>query len=209
MKSLILLQNTTHLSAMFSINDLYTIKLFLTQWDTDFTENVSKLDYLGHIGCKRNILLYKALVSRFESMLPTKRVLDGISKQGSFKLHIDYLFKHDELHSHFAHYYQPLYKQILTRPDTIYTSGKKFRELSAEDQFKCVLEEIYTVATERLIIPYGYSLQEAKAIAMKRLCIGLSKGYFCIYLLEHYFELLYSDNSYFEKKLMELGEYEV
>jgi len=193
---------------MFSFNDLYTIKLFLAQWDSNFAEDISMLDYLRHKGCKRNNTLYKALVSRFEPLLPTKRVLDNISKQGSFKLYIDYLYKHDELHSHFAHYYQPLYKTILKNPNTIYTSSKKFKQLSQEDQFKCALEEIYTVATERLIIPWGYSLQDAKAIALKRLCIGLSKGYFCIYLLEHYFELLYSDNRYFEQKLLELGKYE-
>jgi hypothetical protein len=193
---------------MFSINDLYTIKLFLAQWDSDFDSDVAKIAQLKARGCKRNILLYKSLVSRFEPMLPTKRVLGSVSKQGSFKLHIDYLYKHDEIHSHFAHYYQPLYKQILKHPDTIYTSGKKFKQLSQQDQFKCALEEIYTVATERLIIPWGYGMQEAKVIALKRLCIGLSKGYFCIYLLENYFELLYSDNSYFEQKLLELGKYE-
>ena len=199
-----------NLLAMFNINDLYTIKLFLAQWDSNFAEDISMLDYLKYFKhCQINKQLYKALVSRFEPLLPTKRVLDSVSKQGSFKLHIDYLYKHDELHSHFAHYYQPLYKQILKRPDTIYTSSKKFKQLSQEDQFKCALEEIYTVATERLIIPWGYSLQEAKAIALKRLCIGLSKGYFCIYLLEHYFELLYSSNSYFEQKVKDLGEYEI
>jgi hypothetical protein len=192
---------------MFNINDLYTIKLFLAQWDSDFDSDVAKIAQLKARGCKRNVPLYKALVIRFEPLLPTKRVLDGVSKKGSFKLYIDYLYKHDELHQHFAYYYQPLYKRILKRPDTIYTSSEKFKELSKEDQFKCALEEIYTVATERLIIPWGYSLQEAKAIALKRLCIGLSKGYFCIYLLEHFFELLYSNNSYFDKKLKDLGEY--
>jgi hypothetical protein len=192
---------------MFNINDLYTIKLFLAQWDTNFAEDIYMLDYLRHIGCNLNKPLYKALCSRFEPLLPTKRVLDTPTKQGVFKQHVDRLYLHDELHQHFAHYSDPLYKAILKRPNSIYTSSKKFRELSQEDQFKCTLEEIYTVATERLIIPFGYSLQDAKYIAMKRLCIGLSKGYFCIYLLEHFFELLYSDNSYFEAKLAELGEY--
>jgi len=194
---------------MYSINDLYTIKLFLAQWDSDFSSDVAKIAQLKARGCKRNIPLYKALCSRFEPMLSTKRVLDRVSKQGSFKQHLNRLFLHDELHQHFAHYSEPLYKTILKNPNTIYTSSKKFKQLSQQDQFKCALEEIYTVATERLIIPWGYGIQEAKAIALKRLCIGLSKGYFCLYLLENYFELLYSDYSYFEKKLSELGKYEV
>lgn len=194
---------------MFNINDLYTIKLFLAQWDTNFDEDILIIENLKFRGCSLNKPLYKALCSRFEPLLPTKRVLDTPTKQGSFKQHVDRLYLHDELHQHFAHYSEPLYKAILKHPGSIYTSSKKFRELSQEDQFKCALEEIYTVATERLIIPFGYSPQNAKYIAMKRLCIGLSKGYFCIFLLEHFFELLYSSNSYFEAKLSELGKYEI
>lgn len=193
---------------MFSIDDLYTIKLFLAQWDTNFAEDISAIYYLKFRGCSLNKPLYNALCSRFEPLLPTKRVLDTPTKQGSFKLNTDRLYLHDVIHQHFAHYSEPLYKAILKRPGSIYTSEKKFRALSQEDQFKCALEEIYTVATERLIIPFGYSPQEAKYIAMKRLCIGLSKGYFCIFLLENFFELLYSSNSYFLGKLKELGEYE-
>lgn len=197
-----------NLSAMFNINDLYTIKLFLAQWDTNFAEDISAIDYLKFRGCSLSKPLYKALCSRFELLLGTKRVLDAVTKQGSFKQHSDRLFLHDELHQHFAHYPEPLYKDILKHPGSIYTSEKKFQQLSPENQFKCVLEEIYTIAAERLIIPFGYSPQDAKYIAMKRLCIGLSKGYFCIFLLEHFFELLYSDNSYYLAKLKELGEYE-
>lgn len=194
---------------MFSINDLYTIKLFLAQWDTNFDKDILFIDHLRYFKCCRiNESFYKALCSRFEPLLPTKRVLDTPTKQGSFKQHVNRLYLHDQLHQHFAHYSEPLYKAILKRPGSIYTSSKKFRELSQEERFKCALEEIYTVATERLIIPFGYSPQDAKYIAMKRLCIGLSKGYFCIYLLEHFFELLYSDDSYFKSKLKELGEYE-
>lgn len=193
---------------MFNLNDLYTIKIFLAQWDANFAEDILTIDYLKFRGCSLNKPLYNALCSRFEPLLGTKRVLDAPTKQGSFKQHTDRLFLHDELHQHFAHYSEPLYKAILKHPGSIYTSEKKFRELSQEDQFKCALEEIYTVATERLIIPFGYSPQEAKYIAMKRLCIGLSKGYFCIFLLENFFELLYCDDSYFKSKLKELGEYE-
>lgn len=192
---------------MFNINDLYTIKLFLAQWDTNFWDDITIISKLKSNGCQLNRPLYKALISRFEPLLPTKRVLDTPTKQSVFKQHVDRLYLHDDLHQHFAYYSEPLYKAILKRPDSIYTSESKFRELSTEDQFKCTLEEIYTVATERLIIPFGYSPQKAKFIAMKRLCIGLSKGYFCIYLLEHFFELLYSDNGYFEQKLKDLGDY--
>lgn len=193
---------------MFKIDDLYTIKLFLAQWDTNFDADIRIIYYLKYRDCKVNHSLYKALCSRFEPLLGTKRVLDSISKQCSFKQHIDRLYLHDELHQHFAHYSEPLYKSILKRPNSIYTSEKKFNSLSYEDKFKCASEEIYSVATERLIIPFGYSVEDAKFIAMKRLCIGLSKGYFCIFLLENFFELLYDSNSYFEAKLAELGKYE-
>lgn len=198
-----------NLSDICSKDDFYTIKLFLAQWDTNFYEDISLIDHFKYKGCRINKTLYKAIVKRFEPLLPTKRVLDTPTKQNTFKLYIDYPYKHDELHQHFAYYYQPLYKSILKRPNSIYTSEIKFKALSDVDQFKCALEEIYTVATERLIIPYGYSPFAAKSIALKRLCIGLSKGYFCIYLLENFYDLLYSDDSHFEKRLKELGEYEI
>lgn len=198
-----------NLSDICSKNDLYTIKLFLAQWDTNFYEDISLIDYFKYKDCRINKPLYKAIVKRFEPLLPTKRVLDKVSKQNVFKLNRTHLYLHDELHQHFAYYSEPLYKSILKRPNGIYTSESKFKALSDVDQFRCALEEVYTVATERFIIPYGYSILEAKQKALKKLCIGLSKGYFCIYLLENFYDLLYSDDSHFEKRLKELGEYEV
>ncbi len=195
-------------SDIYNINDFYTIKLFLAQWDTNFVEDISTIDWLKFIGCSINQKLYKALTARFEPLLGTRRPIESISHQSSFKQHINHLYLHDKLHEHFAFYSRPLHESIRKDPKSIYTNKKLFYKLSQEDQFRCALEEIYTVATERLIIPFGYNPQEAKAIALKRLCIGLSKGYFNIFLLEHYFELLYSDNSHFEQKLKLLGSYE-
>jgi hypothetical protein len=191
-----------------SLNELYTIKLFFTQWGKDFERDIIIISNLKADGAKCDTKLYKALGKRFEPLLGTRRVSESVSYQKAFKTHIDRKFIHDDLHEHFAHYSTPLYKTILTPAKNVYTSKKLFMGLSDDDKFKCALEEIYTVATERLIIPYGYNLQDAKAIALKRLCVGLTKGYFNIYLLENYFDLLYSDNWYFERKLNQLGKYE-
>ena len=189
------------------INNLYTIKLFLAQWDTNFGYDIQVIAKLKSMGAKCDYKLYKALEQRFEPLLGTRRVKENIARIGQFKQFKDKQYLHDELHEHFAYYDKPLYKTILKSDSHIYTSKKKFMSLSEEDKFKCALEELYTVTTERLIIPFGYPIQEAKSLALRRLCIGLTKGYFNIYLLENYFELLYYDNTYFEGKLNELGEY--
>lgn len=191
-----------------SINQLYTIKLYLAQYDTNFEYDIQVISKLKKLGATHSYKLYKALWKRYEDELGTRRPKLKEEFKRHFKRFNDRKYLHDELHEHFAHYDKPLYKSILANNQTFYTSKKAFESLSEEDKFKCALEEIYVVATERSIFTHGYGPVEAKLNAMRKLIVGLTKGYFNIYLLANYFELLYSDNGYFETKLLELGNYE-
>lgn len=85
--------------------------------------------------------------------LPNMRVgVDKFFEQS--KRSVDPLFVHDELHKVVAHDEgNPYYLNLLKDPTKVEVDIRKFMDLSPDDRRRCIQEEAYVIALERILIP--------------------------------------------------------
>jgi hypothetical protein len=80
-------------------------------------------------------------------------------------------------------------------PNDVKFSKALWVALSYEDQIKCALEETYVFALERYL---EFPPKIAFLKALKQLITSSTKGYFNLFLIDNFFELMYYDkNKYF------------
>lgn len=185
---------------------LYTIKVSHAAWDIHWEKTMFDIRFLQAKGCKLYQGLYEMLVKEWE-------VIHGDKKRVNLNKPNEYFFddavtrkyNHDQLHQHFKFYDEPLHTKIRLDLSKALPSKELWDKLSEDDKLKCALEEIMVIATERYLFsecPIPAKL--AKYKAMKRLITSMTKGWFNLFLIVNFEQLLYYSNEHWKRKLEEL-----
>lgn len=185
---------------------LYTIKVSHAAWDIHWDKTMLDIKFFKSKGCKLDYVLLDMLYDEWCKIHGNKKVNLNKYNEEFFTDAVDRKYNHDQLHEHFKFYNEPLHTKIRQDLSKAFPSKKMFFSLKVEEQFKCALEEIYVVATERYILPKGMPLKHAKYKAMKQLITSMTKGWFNLFLIEQFDELYYNDldKVHFEPKVKEL-----
>lgn len=122
----------------------------------------------------------------------------NVSKEEFFTDDIDYVYDHDSIHESVKHYDKPVYQYFII--GEVECSEEKFNELEHIVKLTAVLEESYTLAIERSLVPHPgvKTPREAFNIALMKVCTSITSGWFRDFAWEHYDEVvkLYNDNYY-------------
>lgn len=115
------------------------------------------------------------------------------------------IVEHDDIHKATAIYDQPAYQYYLEDNQEVKTSKKKFFEVSEEIRMAGVLEESFTLAIERSLLPYPgtWTSDFAFKFALAKVCTSITSGFFRQFAFENLFKIidLYNKNhkNYFDK----------
>ncbi len=184
-------------------NFLYTIKVSHAEYNIRWDKTMHDIIFLKEHGCTLDIALYNLLVKEWSVIHRAKKVNLDKSVDEFFTKQVTRVYNHDKLHQHFAFYDKPLHESI--RPDLskAWCSEELFNNLCHEDKIRCCLEEIYVVATERFYLN-GIPPRTAKLRSIKQLITTMTTGWFCLFMIENFKELLSYPEVHYRNKLMEL-----
>ena len=107
----------------------------------------------------------------------------------SSKLVVESYFVHDDIHEVMKHHDRPVYEMMKRDFSLAKCEKDMFFSLPQEHQVQAVMEEAYTIALERYIIPqvegYGDYFAFYKR-ALMRICTTLCSGWFRSFAIENY-----------------------
>lgn len=175
---------------------LYTIKVAHAAWDVFWLKTIHDVQFLKHKGCVLDEMLYSLLIKDNIKRHGAKRVSVKGTPEEFFKTYISRTVPHDELHHLVKFYDEPLHNRIRANPNDVKTSRFLWDNLSHEDKIKCALEETYVFALERFI---HMPPKIAVANALRNLITSSTKGYFNLFLIENFSELMYYDLARFKE----------
>lgn len=117
---------------------------------------------------------------------------------------VDKYINHDYLHTVFKHEDVPMYQKMQKNLDIVDCDQVMWNAFTHRQKIAAVLEEVYVIATERLIIPSilekcGYDDNKAFMWALKRVCTTLTQGWFRQFAVDNYFEIINLHNPNFFK----------
>jgi hypothetical protein len=169
-------------------NYLYTIKVSHACYDINWEKTMNDIRFMKSKGCKLVVPLYESLLKDWEVVHGAKKIkLKGTANE-FFKTTVTRKMDHDKLHDLVKFYDRPLHESIRKDKNDVAVSKKLWDSLSEEDKLKCALEEAYVFAFERYI---DYPHRIALSKALKNLIISSTKGYFNLFLIDNFFEMLY------------------
>jgi len=135
---------------------------------------------------------------------------------GQSKGFVKSYFIHDDIHKAVAHYDEPLYLRMQRDKTLARCERDMWDKFSYEDKCKCVLEEAYVIALERLILPAIFGggkwkdPEEALNWALGRICTTLCSGWFREFATNNYFEIKgFINKSYAEDFLLKYNNNEI
>lgn len=114
-------------------------------------------------------------------------------------------FIHDDIHGVMAHRERPMFEYIKRDATKVSCSRAKFEELPYMDRVRCVLEEAYVIALERMIIPMvfaggkPYTTDQAFDWAIMRIGTTLCSGWFREFAVENYHNIVISREDFTKK----------
>jgi len=182
-------------------NFLYTIKFSHAAWDIRWTKTMKDIRFFKNKGCVLDLELYNMLLKDWEIIHGKKKVNLNQDNSEFFTKYVKREYDHDWLHGFLAFYDEPLHTKI-RKTDKPLCYKDLWDDLSLDDQYKCALEEIYVVATERYD---NYPPKIAKFKSMKNIITSMTKGWFNYFLIDNFEELLYNEyDSHWLIKLEEL-----
>lgn len=125
---------------------------------------------------------------------------------------VEYTYDHDTIHEAVKVGEKPAYTYFLENGAQVKCSKEKFEKLDYVVQLRAVLEEAYTLALERALIPFNFESTPRKAFstALMKVCTSITSGWFREFAWEHYDEVwsLYNDD-YAEKFKVALTKGEI
>jgi hypothetical protein len=170
------------------LNFLYTIKVSHASWDIKWDKTMYDIIFMKSKGATLDKVLYDMLYANWEIIHRKKRINMKITSEQFFTKKITRIIPHDDIHMLVKWYDVPLYETIRKDKNTVACSSKAWYSLNEEDKKRCALEEAYVFALERYFVyPPITALQKA----LKTLITSSTKGYFNIFLIENFKELLY------------------
>lgn len=122
------------------------------------------------------------------------------SNEDFFDDAVDKVYDHDWLHELYAYQNKPMYEK-LKKPDHLdqaWCEKDLWLNLTKEDQYKCVAEECYVIATERFLVSkqFDYPYKLAYIKALNKVCTTLTSGWFRDFAIDNYPNIynLYDEN---------------
>lgn len=173
-----------------TFDELYTIKFSHIFWDLrngSWEKHARDIMLMQKSGAKLIEPLYKLLYGVWKEVHGDKKANLSQGAKDFFNDKVVRKYVHDSIHASVAYYDAPLYERILADGEEVKVDKSKWDALSFEDKLKCVREEVYATALERLIIPsgYTYSPRRAYAWALRRTVTSLARGWFALFIAEH------------------------
>lgn len=122
---------------------------------------------------------------------------------------VEYTYDHDDIHKAVKVGPTPAYTLFLKDGAEVDCCAVKFNSLPHDKKLHAVLEESYTLAIERSLVPNNFepSPEWAFNMALMKVCTSITSGWFREFSWEHYEEVksLYNPN-YVDKFLCELNK---
>lgn len=106
---------------------------------------------------------------------------------------IQYVYDHDSIHEAVAYPLQPAYRQYMKEGSQVFSSKKKFFELSHDERIRGVVEECYVLALERSQIPFRdnkVNPTDSFMKALEKVCTSITSGWFREFAWENAIEAL-------------------
>lgn len=171
-------------------NYLYTIKVSHAAWDIRWEKTIRDIKFMKDKGCVLDIPLYEILLKDWNVIHSEKRIRLKGTPEEFFNKNIARKVPHEQLHDIVKFYDKPLHESIRPDKNDVACSKKLWDNLSQEDKLKCALEETYVFAIERYS---EYPPNIALSKALKHLITKSTKGYFNLFMIDNFFDLLYYD----------------
>jgi hypothetical protein len=138
--------------------------------------------------------------------------LKNVTKEEFFDDAVEKYFDHDFIHEVMAHKENPMYTYMQPNPNIVHCDQGLWDKFPYEDKIKCVLEEAYVIALERMLIPATIKRERptrpisAFNWALMRICTTLCSGWFRDFAVNNYYSILNSYNKNFDKIFFEHDE---
>lgn len=187
-------------------NLLFTLKVSHAEWDVKWEKTMFDIHFLKSQGCELDLPILKMLHKAWSNIHGKKKVNMAQSMDTFFSDHVKREYDHEHLHQLVKFNDRPVHE--LLRPDngTAWCSEELFNLLSPAMQFECALEEMLATAIERSRLQLKNTTAD-KRVAMsrahKQLCVSMTTGWFCRFLILNRNELLHKGK---EKWLTKLNQ---
>lgn len=170
-----------------SPNEIYTIKLSHLAWDINWDKHMHDLMFLKSMGCCVIPELLKGLIEDFSAIHGRKKVRMDVPEEQFFTSRISRRLPHDELHELMAFNDYPMHFRIREDLSKPLCSENLWLRLTDTERLQCAVEEVFVIALERYI---WYPIKIARYKALKQLITSMTTGWFNVYLIEHFSEIM-------------------
>lgn len=193
-------ENNSH-SQYVDVDLLYTIKVSHAEYDIHWDKTMRDIVWLQNKGCTLDLEFYNELKKSWDIIHIEKKINLNVKNEDFFRPNISRTYSHDYLHEILAFYDRPLHEKIRKDLNSPMCSEDFFRNLSKEDQIKCMMEETMVFMIERFLIPKKTkSIKHALYLALKTLITSSTKGWFNLELILNFETLIYYDLEHFKSK---------
>lgn len=189
--------------------ELYTMKVSHSFWEihrdpNNWNKHMSDVVFFQRKGVEFIRPLYDILKPIMRDLHEPKRTSLAQNKENFFKDAVKRKYDHDSIHESIAYGDHPLYEDILVPGEEVMVDSSKFFDgMDHETKLKCVREEVYATALERILIPNNYkgSPGAAYAWALRRTITSLFKGEWALWTVLNYDTLARPDCNYLQRHL--------
>lgn len=189
-------------------DELYTLKISHSFWEINGPRNwdkhASDVVFLERKGARFLRPLYDIVLPIWKERY--KRNPTNLNQTAGefFADAVPRVYDHDSIHETIAYGDEPLYMSILRDGSEVAVDNTKFWAMCHDAQIKCVREEIYATALERILIPKGYKGSPGAAYhwALRRTATSLFKGEWALFLMLNLDELTKPDTEYLHKHIV-------
>lgn len=186
-----------------TLDELYTIKVSHSFWSLkngSWKKHMFDIVNLQRKGANFIPELHEILYPLWVEKHGAKKANLELEPDQFFNAHVDRLYDHDSIHASVAYYPEegPLFNRILRDNHAVAVDRSKFENLTLEDKFKLVREEVYATSLERRIIPVDYKLNPRVGYdyALMKTITSYTKGWFPLFIVLHFDELRSPDVDY-------------
>jgi hypothetical protein len=159
-------------------------------WDINWDKHMKSAIFLREKGAKLDKILYDSLMIAWSRVHSKKQVKMNVKNSDFFKENIQRKYDHEYLHEVFSFYDRPLNERIRKDLDSPLCSEELWNKLSEEDKFKCALEELMVLTSERFLLTDNKYLKmlisHARTKMLKQMIISTTTGWFNLYLKENF-----------------------
>jgi hypothetical protein len=190
-------------------SELYTMKVSHSFWEinrdvNNWNKHMADIIFFQRKGVKFDRELYDIMYPIAKSLHEKKRTSLAQNKENFFKDAVVRKYDHDSIHASIAYGDHPLYEDILVPGEEVMVdSDRFFNGMDYETKLKCVREEVYATALERILIPNNYkgSPGAAYSWALRRTITSLFKGEWALWTVLNYDTLARPDVNYLQRHL--------